>query len=173
MPKLIPLQVNNYSCWKDGNRFLGMADLTMPNLQNLTDEYKGAGYGGSTTYPVQAHYQDWELTFNFHAITRESLEIMRQDSMMIQTMAGIEYQDPGTHGVSVGGWRFAVIVLPKGFNLGKFEVGTKQGVVVVTTCTYIKATYAGEVVFEKDKVNIVDTVLGTDYALPIRTAIGM
>src|SRR5215475_5981584 len=166
MARLIPLQVNNYSVWKDGNRFLGMADITMPNLQNLTDEFKGAGYGGTTTYPVQSHYQDWEVTFNFHAVSKESLELMRQQAMMIQTMAGIEYQDPSTHMVSIGGWRFAMIILPRGFNLGKYEVGTKQNVAVIAALTYIKAVYAGETVFEKDKVNMVDKVLDADYAQP-------
>jgi P2 family phage contractile tail tube protein len=173
MARLIPLQVNNYSVWKDGSRFLGMADITLPHLQNMTDEFKGAGYGGTTTYPVQSHYQDWEVTFNFHAISRESLELMRQQTMMLQTMAGIEYQDPSSHLVSIGSWRFAMLFLHRGFNQGKYETGTKQNVAVLGTVTYIKAVYNGETVFEKDKVNMVDMVLGTDYAQPIRTAIGM
>ena len=68
---LLPLQVNNYSVWKDGWRFIGMSTVTLPNMQNLTDTLKGGGYGGETNYPVQSHYQDFEVTFNFHAITRE------------------------------------------------------------------------------------------------------
>jgi uncharacterized protein len=171
--EFLPLQVNNYSCWKDGWRFIGMSTLTLPNMANMTDTLKGSGYGGETAYPVQSHYGDWEVTFNFHAITRQSLELMRQDSMMIECMPGIEYQDPGTHLVSVRGWRFAMMVLPKGFDLGSLEVGVKENVAVLCACTYIKATFEGETVFEKDKVNIVDNVLHTDYAAPIRSAIGM
>jgi uncharacterized protein len=173
MPALLPLQVNNYSVWKDGYRFIGMSTLTLPNLANLTDTLKGAGYGGETNYPVQSHYGDWETTFNFHAISRESLELMRQDSMMLECLPGIEYQDPSTHKVSVGNWRFSMIVLPKGFDLGSLEVGVKQNVAILCACTYIKGTLNGEVVFEKDKVNIVDEVLHTDYARAIRVAIGL
>jgi phage tail tube protein FII len=88
-------------------------------------------------------------------------------------MPGIEYQDPSTHKVSVGSWRFSLIVLPKGFDLGSLEVGVKENVAILCGCTYIKGTYNGEVVFEKDKVNIVDEILHTDYARPIRNAIGM
>lgn len=169
----IPLQINNYSVWKDGWRFIGMSTTTMPNLQNLTDEYKGAGYGGSTNYPVQSHYQDWEVTFNFHAITRQSLELMRQQAMHVELLPGIEYQDPSTHLVSIGQWRFAMIILPKGFDLGTMEVGVKQNVAVLCACTYIKAVFQGETVFEKDKVSLVDDVLHYDYGRDIRTAIGM
>lgn len=173
MPALLPLQVNNYSVWKMGYRFIGMSTVTLPHMQNLTDTLKGSGYGGETNYPVQSHYQDWEVTFNFHAITRESLELMRQDSFMVECLPGIEYQDPSTHMVQVHGWRFSMIVLPKGFDLGSMEVGAKENVAVLCACTYIKGVFDGETVFEKDKVNIVDNVLHTDYAKPIRTAIGL
>jgi hypothetical protein len=173
MAALLPLQVNNYSVWKNGYRFIGMSTITMPNLANLTDTLKGAGYGGETDYPVQAHYQNWDVTFNFHAITRESLELMRQDAVHVECLAGVQYQDPGTHMISVEGWRFSMIVLPKGFDLASFEVGVKQNVAILCGCTYIKGVYRGETVFEKDKVNIVDDVLHTDYARPTRSAIGM
>lgn len=169
----LPLQVNNYSVWREGWRFIGMSTTTLPNLANLTDTLKGAGYGGETAYPVQSHYADWEVTFNFHTITRQSLELMRQQSMMVELMAGMEYQDPSTHLVSIGGWRFAMVVLPKGFDLGNMEVGVKENVSIVCACTYIKASYKGETVFEKDKVNIVDDVLHYDYGRDIRVAIGI
>ena len=65
---------------------------------------------------------------------------MRQDAMHVECLPGIEYQDPGTHKVSVGAWRFAMIVLPKGFDLGSMEVGAKQNVAVLCGCTYIKGT---------------------------------
>jgi P2 family phage contractile tail tube protein len=173
MPALLPLQVDNYSVWKNGYRFIGMSTIVLPNLANLTDTLKGAGYGGETDYPVQSHYQNWDVTFNFHAITRESLELMRQDAVHVECLAGIQYQDPGTHMMDVKSWRFSMIVLPKGFDLSTLEVGVKENVAVLCGCTYIKGVFAGETVFEKDKVNIVDDVLHTDYARPIRSAIGM
>jgi hypothetical protein len=40
---LIPNQVNNYSIWLGGNRFIGMADVTLPHLANLND-VKGADW---------------------------------------------------------------------------------------------------------------------------------
>lgn len=173
MENILPLQVNNYSVWKDGSRFLGMANLVMPHIQNLTDSYKGAGYGGETAYPVQAHYNDWDVTFHFHAITQDSLELMRQDAVNVQVLSGIQYQNPSTHAMQIGAWKFSMIVLPKGFDIGTLDVGVKENVAILCGVDYIKATYNGKVMFEKDKVNMKDIVLGTDYAAPIRSAIGM
>jgi P2 family phage contractile tail tube protein len=64
-------------------------------------------------------------------------------------------------------------MIPKGFDLGKLEVGTKETVAVTGSVTYIKGVLDGEEVFEKDKINMIDRVLGQDYATAIRQAIGM
>ena len=154
---LVPNQLNNYSIWMGGNRFIGMADVTLPNLTNMTDELKGAGLGGTTNFPVAAHYDDWTATFNFHVITR----------------AGIQYLEPGLHKLEIGAWRFVMAILPRGFDLGRLEVGTKETAAVEVGVTYIKGLLNGEEIFEKDKINLIDRVLGTDYASAIRSAIGI
>lgn len=169
----IPNQVNNYSIWFGGNRFIGMADVTLPNLQNMTDELKGAGLGGTILFPVAAHYQDWTLTMNFHTITREGVALMQQDGLKIEARAGMQYLDPGKHKLLIGAWRFVMAILPRGFDLGKLEVGTKEVNAIEVGVTYIKALLNGEEMFEKDKINLIDRVLGVDYALPIRQAIGI
>ena len=71
----IPNQVNNFSIWVGGNRFIGMADVTLPNLANMTDTLKGAGLGGEIDFPVAAHYADWEATFNFQSLRRKAASL--------------------------------------------------------------------------------------------------
>jgi Bacteriophage tail tube protein len=168
----IPTQVNNYSIWYQGNRFIGMADVTLPNLTNLTDELKGAGLGGTINMPVMAHYDDFEVTLNFFTITREGLNLMRQDCLMIDARAGIQHYDPSCK-VTIQAWRFVLRILPKSFDLGTLSVGAKENVVVTGGVTYIKGVLDGADVFEIDKVNMIDRVLGEDYATAIRQAIGI
>lgn len=169
----IPNQVNNYSIWYNGNRFIGMADCTLPNLANMTDELKGAGLGGTINFPVAAHYNDWSLTMNFHCITAEGIQLMRQDGMQIEARAGMQYLDAGAHKLYIGAWKFVMAILPRGFDLGHLDVGAKETNAIEVGVTYIKATLDGQDMFEKDKVNLIDRVLGVDYALPIRQAIGL
>ena len=64
-------------------------------------------------------------------------------------------------------------ILPRGFDLGKLEVGTKETNAIEVGVTYIKALLDGKLMFEKDKINLIDNVLGIDYAAPIRSAIGI
>jgi P2 family phage contractile tail tube protein len=91
---------------------------------------------------------------------------------LIDARAGIQHYDPSCK-VSIQAWRFVMRILPKGFDLGKLEVGTKETVVVTAAVTYIKGVLDGNEVFEKDKVNMIDRVLGNDYATAIRQAIGI
>lgn len=170
---LIPNQVNNYSVWYGGTRFLGMADITLPNLTNLTDELKGAGLGGVINVPVMAHFDDWSATFNFHTITKEAVNLLRQDCLKLEARAGIQYHDPGPCTLSIGSWRFVMQVLPRGFDLGKLEVGTKEGLAVEMAVGYIKAVQDGDEVIEIDKYNLICRILGQDYGTAIRQAIGI
>lgn len=170
---IIPNQVNNYSIWLDGNRFIGMATVTLPNLANMTDELKGAGLGGITNMAVAAHYNDWATTLNFHTITKEGCEFMRQDGLKIEARAGIQYMDTGQHKLQIGAWRFVMAILPRGFDLGSLEVGVKENVAIECGVTYIKGVLDGAEIFELDKINLISRVLGTDYAAAIRSAIGI
>ena len=169
----IPNTINNYSIWYQGSRFLGMADVTLPNLANMTDELKGAGLGGIINYPVMAHFDDWSATFRFHTITRESCNLLRQDCLHLEARAGIQYHDPGPCKVIIGAWRFVMQTLPRGFNLGKLEVGTKQEMEIEVGLGYIKGVRDGEEIFELDKFNLIARVLGQDYGTAIRQAIGI
>jgi P2 family phage contractile tail tube protein len=169
----IPTQLNNYSLWYEGYRFIGMTTVTLPNLANLTDELKSAGYGGTTTYPVQSHYGDWAVVFNFTAPSRDSIKLMAQDGLMVQAMSGTQEHETGEHKILIGAWTYTLGIIPRGFDLGALEVGVKQNVAIEAACTYIKAVYNGETMFEKDKPNMKDVILGVDYARNIRRAIGM
>ena len=79
----------------------------------------------------------------------------------------------GPHRIVIGAWRFVMAILPRGFDLGKLEVGTKETNAIEVGVTYIKALLDGKLMFEKDKINLIDNVLGIDYAAPIRSAIGI
>jgi uncharacterized protein len=169
----IPNQVNNYSVWQGGTRFLGMADITLPKLENMTDELKGAGIGGVMNLPVVAHYQDFTATFNFHTITDMAAELMRQDCMKIEARAGIQMMETSQCTISIAAWRFVMAIQPRGFDLGKLEVGAKEAVAVEVSVTYIKGLLDGQEIFEIDKTNMIARVKGTDYGSAIRSAIGI
>jgi Bacteriophage tail tube protein len=121
----IPNHVSNYSIFKDGRRLIGLADVTLPNMQNLTDTLKGSGIFGEIDVPIQAHFQALSVTLNWLTIVDNAVFATIQNGAQLDAWAAVQQHDSSTNQIEHAGWRFIMGTLPKSFNLGKLEVGTK------------------------------------------------
>src|SRR5262252_8532814 len=135
----IPNHVANYSIFKDGRRLIGLADVTLGNLQNLTDSLKGSGIFGEIDMPIQAHFQAITVTLNWLTIT---------DDAVFDTWAAVQSHDSGTGQIIHEGWRFIMTTAPKSFNLGKLEVGAKGESVSEYELIGIRTLHNDKVMFE-------------------------
>lgn len=173
----IPNHVSNYSIFKDGRRLVGLADVTLPNLQNLTDSLKGSGIFGEIDMPVQAHFQAASVTLNWIAIVDAAVFATIQDGAQLDAWAAIQEHDSGTNQIVHAGWRFVMGTAPKSFNLGKLEVGTKGEGVSEYELVSLRAFHDDRVVFEIDKENAVcrwwNGIQLVDHGQRIRQLIGL
>lgn len=173
----IPNHVANYSIFKDGRRLIGNADVTLPNIQNMTDTTKGAGIFGEIDMPVQCHFQSMTLTLNWNTITDWAIMATIQQKSVLDAWAAIQEDDPGLHQIVHSGWRFVMGTAPKSLNLGKLEVGTKGEAVTEFELISIRCIRDDRTMFELDKENAVcrwwngNTLV--DYGGRIRQLIGL
>lgn len=121
----LPSHVTNYSVFKDGRRLIGLADVTLPNLQNLADTLKGSGIFGEIDMPVQAHFQSMTTTLKWNTIIDDVLFATIQDGATLDMWSAVQLHDSGTNKIIHKGWRFVMGTVPKSLNFGKLEVGTK------------------------------------------------
>jgi len=173
----IPQHVANYSIFRDGKRLIGLADVTLPNLQNLTDSLKGSGIFGEIDVPIQAHFQAASVTLNWLSITDDALFATLQDGAQLDAWSSVQFHDSGTGQIIHKGWRFVMTTLPKSFNFGKLEIGTKGEAVSEYELVAIRAIRDDVVVCEIDKENAIcrwfDGVQLVDFAQVIRQQIGL
>jgi P2 family phage contractile tail tube protein len=151
----IPNHVTNYSIFKDGKRLIGLADVTLPNLQNLNDTLKGSGIAGEIEMPVQGHYQAATVTLNWLTIVDSMLYATIQDGAQLDCWAALQLHDSGTNKIIHNGWRFVMGTVPKSFNIGKMEVGAKQEAVSEYEMISLRVFRNDIVVYEMDKENFV------------------
>jgi phage tail tube protein FII len=111
--------------FKDGRRLIGLADITLPNFQNLNDTLKGSGIFGEIEMPVQAHFQAMSVAFNWLTITDDAVFATIQQGAQLDAWASMQQHDSSTNRIIHQGWRFVMRTAPKSFNLGKLEVGAK------------------------------------------------
>jgi len=174
---IIPNHVANYSIFKDGRRLIGLADVTLPNLQNLTDSLKGSGIFGEIDMPIQAHFQAMTVTMNWLTITDDAVFATIQDGAQLDAWAAVQNHNSATGKIIHEGWRFVMTTAPKSFNLGKLEVGTKGEAVSEYELIGIRALHNDIVRFELNKENAVcrwsDGIQLIDSAARIRQLIGL
>jgi len=173
----IPTHVSNYSIFKDGRRLIGIADCTLPNLQNTTDELKGSGIFGTIEMPVQSHFQTMSLTLNWHAITDFFVLATIQNGAQLHAWVAQQTHDSSTGLIGHEGWRFIFGVVPKAFNLGKLDAGTKGEAVSEYEVLNYRIMKGDSPVVEVDKLNAIcrwfDGVTLEDTARDIRQFIGL
>jgi Phage tail tube protein FII len=174
---IIPNHVANYSVFKDGRRLVGLADITLANLQNLTDALKGSGIFGEIDMPVQAHFQSISVTFNWLAITDDAVFATIQDGAQLDAWAAVQAHDSASGRIIHQGWRFVMNTAPKSFNLGKLEIGTKGEAVSEYELIGIRCLKDDQVMFELNKENAVcrwrDGAQLVDTGQRIRQLIGL
>jgi P2 family phage contractile tail tube protein len=174
---IIPNHVANYSIFKDGRRLIGLADVTLPNLQNITDPLKGSGIFGEIDMPIQAHFQALTLTMNWLTIDDDAIFSTIQDGAQLDAWAAIQNHDSGTGKIVHEGWRFIMTTVPKSFNFGKLEVGTKGEAVSEYELIAIRAVHDDVIVLEIDKENAVcrwwNGFTLVDHGQQIRQLIGL
>jgi hypothetical protein len=173
----IPNHVANYSVFKDGKRLIGLADITLVNIQNMTDTTKGSGIFGEIDMPVQCHFQAMSVTMNWQTIIDDAVFSTTQQKTVLDAWAAIQTDDPGLHQIIHQGWRWVMGVAPKTFNLGKLEVGAKGEVVTEYELISIRILRDDRIMLEIDKENAVcrwwDGARLVDYAQRIRQLIGI
>lgn len=174
---LIPNHVANYSIFLQGRRLIGLADVTLPHLENLTDPLKGSGIFGEIDMPIQAHFKPYSVVLKWLTIVDDSVFATIQDGAQLDAWSAIQMHDSGTNKIVHLGWRFIMGTAPKGFNLGKLEVGTKGEGESEYELISLRAIRNDQIMFEIDKENAVcrwfNGVTLVDTAQPIRQLIGL
>lgn len=172
----IPSVVSNYSIFLAGRRLIGVADVTLPVIANLTDTLKGSGIFGEIDMPVQCNFAAMSVTLNWHTPTNDAIIATTQQKSILDAWAAIQEDDSSTHRIIHVGWRFIMGTAPKSFNIGKLEVGTKGEAVTEYELISIRGVSNDQIMFEIDKENAVcrwwDGFRLSDYGGRIRQLSG-
>jgi hypothetical protein len=174
---LIPNHVTNYSIFLQGKRLIGIADVTLPKLENLSDTLKGSGIFGEIDMPVQAHFKPYTVLLKWLTICDAAVFATIQDGAQLDAWAAHQLHDSGTNQIIHQGWRYIMGTVPRGFNLGKLEVGTKGEGESEYELISLRALRDDKIMLEIDKENAVcrwwDGAQLVDNAQRIRQLIGL
>jgi P2 family phage contractile tail tube protein len=151
----IPNHVTNYSVFKDGKHLIGLADVTLPDLKNLEDPLKGSGIFGEIAMPVQAHFQGYTCRMKWLTVYDDAVFATIQDGAQLDCWVAQQLHDSGTNKIIHAGWRYVMGTVPKDFNFGKLEVGTKGDAETEYELISLRVLRNDQIMLEIDKENAI------------------
>ena len=73
----VPESLINFEVYEEGDRLLGVATATLPEMNQITAEISGAGIAGKSQVPIAGHFEAIEVTLQWRTIYQTPLTLMR------------------------------------------------------------------------------------------------
>ncbi|MBA2943213.1 phage major tail tube protein [Paenibacillus sp. CGMCC 1.16610] len=171
--KQIPEKVTGYSVYHEGSTFLGVADVTLPSLESLSETIKGAGIAGEVDSPTIGHFSSMTCTLNWRTIDPTAIRLAAPKAHALDFRASQQTYDTQTGAYLPIGAKVSVRAIPKKFDFGKLESGATTDSSSEFEVIYLKATVDGKTVVEIDKYNYICIIDGVDYLAAIRQQLAL
>jgi P2 family phage contractile tail tube protein len=171
---VVPEKLNDFRVYVDGSSDLkGIADLTLPSFEQMTESINGAGIAGEYESPNIGHFQSMKLILNWRVLNNDLSTFLAPIARKIDCRGANQEYDAATGKYSFPSVRVLVQGVPTKVEPGKMEKGSPYEASTEIEVTYIKIEIDGKTVVELDKLNYKYVVNGVDYLAEVRKALGL
>lgn len=171
MPR-IDESVINFAVYEDSTEFYGMAEVTLPEISNITQEIKGAGISGTLEAAIIGHVEAMSLSLNFRTVQMSAIKLMEPRNHTITLMVAQQESDTVKGTKVVRPVKHVVVISPKKLAPGKVAPASPAEASGEYGVSYYATYIDGKKVLEIDIQNFVYFVNGVDYLADVRKALG-
>ncbi len=162
----------NFAVYENAIEYYGMAEVTLPELTNLTAEVTGAGIAGNAESVILGHIEAMSMTLNFRTITKDAIALYEQRDHTLDLRAAQQSKDTVSGKTIVTPVKHVMTVKPKRLSPGKLAVASAADASGEFAVSYWATYIDGAKVLEVDVFNFIYIVNGVDYLAQVRTALG-
>lgn len=162
----------NFEVYEDSINFCGIAKLTLPNLQQIAENFSGAGIAGNVEAVVRAHFDAMTLGIDFRTTTEEAIRLMKPERHTLDIRAARQDEDTEAGQIVIAPVKYIAVVMPKSLNLGSLAPHSRQDASGDYAIRYWATYIEGKLVTELDQLNYKGLIDGKDYLAPVRAALG-
>ena len=135
----IPDRTINFNVTADeGNVFLGIGTVDMPEIQRMTDTLSGSGIAGEVETTIPGHFQSMETTINWSSLTREAFNLLKEGPVSLTLRLAQNEINASGDSNQVKAVRIHLRGLVKTSALGSAEVNAKTEQTTVVETTYLR-----------------------------------
>ncbi|MBQ4469152.1 MAG: phage major tail tube protein, partial [Synergistaceae bacterium] len=163
MANVIPEKGINFKVYLEGGELLGLAEGTIPVLEAMTSEVKGAGISGAIESIVLGHFNSTTFSLTWRSVTASFMKLAQHRTHEIELYSSIQMYDAG-----LGEYKTVQLYVflkadTKTFTPGNLVVGDNMDTQCEFEVRYMKVELDGKERIEMDKQNMIYKVDGVDY----------
>ena len=91
---MVDQAVINFACYEDAKDFLGLASVTLPDVDFIVATVSGAGIAGNVEAPIIGHMNAMTAQLKFRTFSAESLKLLEVREHNIDLRAPQQVYDP-------------------------------------------------------------------------------
>jgi P2 family phage contractile tail tube protein len=168
----LPEKVVNFNVYSEGEKLVGVTgEVTLPNLEAMTETISGAGIAGEIESPTPGHFGSITIEIPFRIIYDKSFRLMVPEGQTITLRAAQQSYDVAGGTINYRGLKISLKVMPKNLNLGTLGVGTPTETTNALEVLYMKIDENDKTLLELDKINFIYVVNGVDVLKGVRELI--
>jgi hypothetical protein len=162
----------NCAVYEDATELMGMADCTLPEINNLTQEISGAGIAGNVESIIMGHLEAMSMTINFRTVTDSQVKLAEPRVHDIDLRVAQQQTDTSTGKISTVPVKHILKVIPKKTAPGNVAPASTADANGEYAVHYYAQYISGKKKIEIDPLNFIYYVNGKDYLKEVRKALG-
>lgn len=162
----------NFAVYEDATEYFGMAEITLPEISQITEEVKGAGISGSFNAAFVGHIEAMSLTLNFRSVTNDAIKLAEPRNHRLDLRASQQSYDNASGKFIQTAIKHVLVVTPTKFSPGKLAPAASAEASGEYSVTYFATYIDGVKQLEIDIINFIYIVNGTDYLAEVKKALG-
>ena len=173
MPNIIPEKSINFKVYLNGVDLLGVAEGTIPALEAMTSEVRGAGVAGVVESPVLGHFNSTNFSLTWRTPTNDFMKLFDHVTNDIELFSALQQYDAGLGVYKVVPLQVSIRAITKTSTPGNLTVGDNMDTQTEFEVVRMKIYLDGKERVVMDKYNYIYKVDGVDRLSEVRTALGM
>lgn len=161
-----------YDMYEDVTEYYGSTEITMPNLQNITQIISGAGIAGNVETALLGFVDVMTMGIKFRTATAAAIRLAEPRRHRLDLRVIHQAEDTSTGEITHPAIKYVVSVVPKSLNLGSVKPASPADVSGEYSVKYLAMYLDGKKVTEIDPLNFIYMVNGVDYLADLKNAVG-
>ena len=162
----------DFAVYEDATEYVGIASVTMPDVNQKVAVINGAGIGGDIEVPIPGHVDAMAMEMAFRNYSSNVAKLREPRRHKLELRPAKQYEDPVRGELVTAEVKHVLVVVPKSVTGGTIAPAAPEDIKISFSVRYLATFENGRKVTEIDPFNRIYMVNGVDYAAPVRKALG-